>query len=100
MTEVNWTIQSIEFSRPEYWKGCSKGQVQTVAFQEREEKQRPRRNSQETIVQPWDRILVPSQGKHTHNNIIDHFCRIKTPSECMMLTTCGSFLQSREQVTV
>ena len=86
MTELNWTIQCMEFSRPEYWKGSSKGQVQTVAFQDREEKQRQRGNSQETIVQPWDRILVPSQGKHTLDNI-DHFCRIKTPNEWMMLTT-------------
>ena len=42
----------------------SKGQVQTVADQERKVMQRLGRNSQETTVQPWGRMLVPSQGIH------------------------------------
>ena len=42
----------------------SKGQVQTVANQGREGMQKQGRNSQETIVQPWGRVLVPPQGTH------------------------------------
>ena len=37
---------------------------QTVANQEREGMQRQGRSSQETIVQPWDNVLVPPQGIH------------------------------------
>ena len=40
----------------------SKEQVQTLANQEREGMQRPRRSSQETIMQPWGRAMVPVQG--------------------------------------
>ena len=39
----------------------SKGQVQTVANQGREGIQVQGKGSQETIAQPWDRILVPPQ---------------------------------------
>ena len=49
------------FSRPSL---SSKGQIQTAANQRREGVQRQGRNSQETTVQPWDRILVQSQGIH------------------------------------
>ena len=41
-----------------------KGQLQAVADQGRKGMQRKVRNSQETIVDPWGRILVPSQGIH------------------------------------
>ena len=41
-----------------------KGQVQTVADQGREQMQRPGRKSQETTVQPWGRVLVPSREIH------------------------------------
>ena len=37
---------------------------QTVANQGREGMQRQGRGSQETIVQPWGRVLVPLQGAH------------------------------------
>ena len=42
----------------------SKGQVQTVATQEREKTKKQGRSSQETTVQPLDRILVLPQGIH------------------------------------
>ena len=42
----------------------SKGQVQTVANQRREGMQRQGRSNSETIVRPWGRVLVPSQGTH------------------------------------
>ena len=41
-----------------------KGQIQTVANQGREGMQRQGRGSQETIVQPWGRVLVLPQGMH------------------------------------
>ena len=37
---------------------------QIVANQGREGMQRQGRSSQETIVQPWGRVLVPPQGIH------------------------------------
>ena len=42
----------------------SKKQVQTVANQRREGMQRSERNSGETMVQPWGRVLVPPQGTY------------------------------------
>ena len=42
----------------------SKGQIQAFANQGREGMQRQGRGSQETIVQPWGRVLVPPQGIH------------------------------------
>ena len=39
----------------------SKGQIQTVANEEREGLQRQETRSEET-VQPWGRVLVPPQG--------------------------------------
>ena len=42
-----------------------KGQIhRTGANQGREGMQRQGRRSQETMVQPWDRVLVPPQGIH------------------------------------
>ena len=35
-----------------------------VAYQGREGRQRQGRSSQETIAQPWGRVLVPSEGIH------------------------------------
>ena len=40
-------------------------QVQTVDNQGREGMQRSGRSSQETVAQPWGRVLVPPQGIHT-----------------------------------
>ena len=44
----------------------SKGQIQTVVNQAKEAMQRQGRSSQETIVQPWGRVLVPPQGITEH----------------------------------
>ena len=41
-----------------------KGQIQTVANQGREGMQRQGKSSQETIVQPWGRVLVLPHGIH------------------------------------
>ena len=41
--------------------------------------QRPGRSSEETIVQPWGRVLVPLQG--IYNNIFEFFCPTKTPNK-------------------
>ena len=38
---------------------------QTIANQGRGGMQRQGRSSQETIVQPWGKVLVPSQGTRT-----------------------------------
>ena len=40
-------------------------QIQTAANQGREGMQKQRRSSQEKIVQPWGRVLVPPQGIYT-----------------------------------
>jgi len=40
----------------------SERQITTAANQGREGTQRQRRNSQETMVQPWGRVLVSPQG--------------------------------------
>ena len=42
----------------------SKGQVQIVANHGREGIQRQGWSSQETILQPWGRVLTPLQGMH------------------------------------
>ena len=42
----------------------SKGQIQTVGNQGAEGTQRQGRRSQETMVLPWSRVLVPPQGVH------------------------------------
>ena len=49
---------------PPWTTPSSKGQIRTVANQEREGMQRQERNSQETIVQPWDRVQVLPQKIH------------------------------------
>ena len=41
-----------------------KGQTQKIANQRREGMQKHGKNSQETTVQPWGRILVLPQGIH------------------------------------
>lgn len=56
----------------------SKGQVQTVAHQEREGKQKQWRNKQETKVQP--RQSPGSSSRNIHNSIFEFFSRIKAPS--------------------
>ena len=61
----------------------SKGQVQTLANQGREEIERQGRNSQETMVQPRGRVLVPTQGIHT----AIFFLKTKTTPKWKMLTT-------------
>ena len=42
----------------------SKGKIWTGANQGRERMQKQERGSQETILQPWVRVLVPPQGTH------------------------------------
>ena len=90
----------------------SKGQVQTVANQGREGMQRQGKSSQETIVQPWVRVLVPPQGIHITISLssshiypfanwrtfwlLPSFGRTKTPNKWKMLTTWWSTLHSRE----
>ena len=54
-----------------------------VANQGREGIQRQGRNSQETIVQPWGRVLVPPQGMY----IFELFNRTKILNKWKMLTT-------------
>ena len=66
--------------QPPWSSLSSKGQVQTVANQGREGRQRQGRSSQETIVWAWDRILVPPQGIHI-NSIFELFCRTRTPQQ-------------------
>ena len=38
--------------------------AETVVYQGREGRQKQRRGSQETIAQPWGRVLAPPQGIH------------------------------------
>ena len=57
-------LQEIGFIQPPWSSPSSEGQVQTVANQGREGMQRQGRRSQDTIVQPWGRVLVPPQGIH------------------------------------
>ena len=71
-----------------YYSPYTKGQMQTVASQEREKMQRQGRGSQETAVQPGDRILV--QSKHRTGSL--------GSSAELKLPTNGRC--SREKVTV
>ena len=57
--------------QPPWPSWSSKGQVQTIADQEREGRQRQGRSSQETIVQPWGRVLALPQG-YTEQYPWDH----------------------------
>ena len=50
---------------------------QTVANQGRGGRQRQGRSSQETIVQPWSKVLVQHQG--TYHNIFELFTELKSP---------------------
>ena len=49
--------------------------------------QRQGRNSQETIVQPWGRVLVPPQGIHITTSL-SCFADTETPSRWEKLTVC------------
>ena len=74
------------------WPSLSpKGQIGTVANQGREGMQRQGRASQETIVQPWGRVLVPPQGIHI-NNIFELFTELKPPTNgrCSILQIKGT----------
>ena len=57
-------FQEMDLLQPTQPSLRSKGQAQTVDDLRKKGMQRQGRNSQETIVQPWGRILVPSQGVH------------------------------------
>ena len=75
----------------------SQGHVQTVAHQGREGMQRQGRNSQETIVQPWDRVLVPPQGIHITISL-SYLTGTETPIKWEKLTVCCP--QSRRPQTI
>ena len=53
----------------------SKGQIPTVANLGREGMQGWGRGSQETVVQPWGRVLVPPQGIHTAMSLSSLRCQ-------------------------
>ena len=55
---LSW-LQETGFIQPPWTSLSSKGQIQTAVNQGREGMQR-----QETLVQPWGRVLVLSQGVH------------------------------------
>ena len=57
----------------------SKGWIQTIANQGREGIQKHRRNNQK-LVQPPDRVLVPSQI-NMHNNVFEFFYRTGAPTQ-------------------
>ena len=57
----------------------SKGKIQTVVSQERARMQRQGRNTQETIVQPGGRVLVPLQGIYITVSL-SSFAEIKPPT--------------------
>ena len=63
------------------------GQVQIGANQGREGMQRQGRNSQETIVQPWERVLVPPQGTFI-TIFLSCFAGTETPTRWEKLTLC------------
>ena len=48
--------------------------------------QRRRRRGEETIVQPWGRVLVPP-SPDTYNNVFEFFCRTKASKKWKMLVT-------------
>lgn len=54
---------------PPWTTPSSEGQIRTVAKQEREGIQRQERNSQETIVEPWDRVQVLPQKIHAKTSL-------------------------------
>ena len=60
----------------------SKGQIPTVANQGREGMQKQRGSSQEAIVQPWGRVLVPPQGLYQYITIpLSSSAGTKAPSQ-------------------
>ena len=68
--------------------------------QGREGMQRQARNSQETIVQPWGRVLVPPQGD-THNSMFKLFFRAinKSPTKWKMFhRECHSSITLRSSL--
>ena len=61
----------IGFFQPPWPSLSSKGWIQTIANQGREGIQKQRRNKQ-MVVQPWDRVLVPTQ-RNMHNNVFEFY---------------------------
>ena len=80
-------LQEIGFIQPPRPSQSSKGQVQTVANQGREGRRRQGRNSQETIVQPWGRVLVPPWGIYITISL-SCFADTETPTKWEKLTVC------------
>ena len=80
-------LQEIGFIQPPWPSLSSKEQVQTVANQGREGTGRQGRSSQETIVQPWGRVLVPPQGIHITISLTC-FADTEIPTRWKKLTVC------------
>ena len=86
VSPISW-LQEIGFIQPPWPSLSSKGQVQTVADQGREGMQRQGRSSQDKIVQPWGRVLVPPQGIHVTISL-SCFADTETPTRWEKLTVC------------
>ena len=65
----------------------SKEQVQIVANYRSEGMWIQGKNSQETIVKPWSRVLLPPT-MDAHNSIFELFCRYWNPSRWEKLMVC------------
>ena len=70
---VGYRLHSASLTFPEF-----QGWIQTIANQGREGIQKQRRNNQ-MVVQPWDRVLVPTQ-RNMHNNVFE-FYRTGAPTQ-------------------
>ena len=85
---LSW-LQETGFIQPPWTSLSSKGQIQTAVNQGREGTQR-----QETLVQPWGRVLVLSQ--ETHRAISLSSSAELSPTKWKMLTTWWDTLHFRE----
>lgn len=90
-------LQEIDFVQAPWLSPSFKGQVQTVANHGREGMQRYGRNSQE-IVQPWGRVLILPQGRHTTMSL-SCFADTEPPTKWKIITIWWSILCSIEMVT-
>ena len=83
--------KEIGFIQPPQSSPSSKEQIQTVANQGREVMKKEWRNSQETIVQPWSRILVPPERIYITS--LSSSAGTKAPTQMLLCCSVLSYVR-------
>ena len=83
--------KEIGFIQPPQSSLSSKEQIQTVANQGREGMKKEWRNGQETIVQPWSRILVPPERIYITS--LSSSAGTKAPTQMLLCCSVLSYVR-------